>query len=224
MLNRYCSKVKEEATISSKATERIKKVTLSLLRAIALQTKIQVSNILRNYGIDFNSLPELENVFSPYLLEHGAPELLARTGLGSDFENLSPREIELGRRRQWKKRKNGKRRIVEYKESNCVHGTCFKKDLNTILLAQMTDSQPVFGSLENVWLSATHVFFGLKLYKTADFSIDLNAYQIEEEEMATGLFVIEVGDLLMTSVMHIYKHERCQYVCPGEDPSTLLDN
>jgi len=116
MLNRYCSKVKEEATISSKATERIKKVTLSLLRAIALQTKIQVSNILRNYGIDFNSLPELENVFSPYLLEHGAPELLARTGLGSDFENLSPREIELGRRRQWKKRKNGKRRIVEYKE------------------------------------------------------------------------------------------------------------
>ena len=88
----------------------------------------------------------------------------------------------------------------------------------------MTDSQPVFGSLENVWLSATHVFFGLKLYKTADFSIDLNAYQIEEEEMATGLFVIEVGDLLMTSVMHIYKHERCQYVCPGEDPSTLLDN
>ena len=49
MLNRYCSKVKEEATISSKATERIKEVT-------ALQTKIQVSNILRNYGIDFNIL------------------------------------------------------------------------------------------------------------------------------------------------------------------------
>ena len=104
-----------------------------------------------------------------------------------------------------------------------VHGTCFKKDLNTIRLAQMTDSQPVFGSLENVWLSATHVFFGLKLYK-ADFSIDLNAYQIEEEERATGLFVIEVGDLLMTSVMHIYKHERCQYICPREDPSTILDN
>ena len=114
MLNRYCSKVKEEATISSKATERIKKVTLSLLRAIALQTKIQVSNFLRNYGIDFNSLPELENVFSPYLLEHGAPELLARTGLGSDFENLSSREIELGRRRQWKKRKNGKFKIPYY--------------------------------------------------------------------------------------------------------------
>lgn len=60
------------------------------------------------------------------------------------------------------------------------------------------------------------------LYKTADFSIDLNAYQIEEEEIATGLFVIEVGDLLMTSVMHIYKHERSQYVCPLEDPAPSL--
>ena len=103
-----------------------------------------------------------------------------------------------------------------------VHGTCFKKDLNTILLAQMTDSQPVFGSLESVWPSATHVFFGLKLYKTADFSIDLNAYRIEEEEIATGLFVIEVSDLLMTSVMHIYKYERSQYVCPREDPAPSL--
>lgn len=49
-------------------------------------------------------------------MEHGAPELLARAVLGCDFENLSSREIELGRRRQWKKRKNGKRRVVEYKE------------------------------------------------------------------------------------------------------------
>ena len=77
-----------------------------------------------------------------------------------------------------------------------VHAFCFKEDLNTLLLAQMTNSQPVFGSSENVWLSATHVFFGLKLYKTADFSIDLNAYQIEDEEMATGIFVVEVNDLL----------------------------
>ena len=91
-------------------------MTPSLLRAIALQPKIQVSNIPRNYGVDFISLPALENLFPPYLLEHGAPELLARAGLGSEFENLSPTDIEVGRRRQWKKLKNGKRVIVEYKE------------------------------------------------------------------------------------------------------------
>lgn len=90
---------------------------LSLLRAIAVQPKIQVSNILRNYGVDFISLPVLENVFPPYLLEHGAPELIARAGLGSEFENLSPTDIKVGRRRQWKNLKNGKRVIVEYEES-----------------------------------------------------------------------------------------------------------
>ena len=91
-------------------------MTLSLLRAIAVQAKIQVSNILRNYGVDFISLPALENVFPPYLLEHGAPELIARAGLGSEFENLSPTDIKVGRRRQWKKLKNGKCVIVEYEE------------------------------------------------------------------------------------------------------------
>ena len=70
-------------------------MTLSILRAIAVQPKIQVSNILRNYGVDFISLPARENVFPPYLLEHGAPELIARAGLGSEFENLSPTDIKV---------------------------------------------------------------------------------------------------------------------------------
>ena len=244
-------------------------MTPSLLRAIALQPKIQVSNILRNYGVDFISLPALENVFPPYLLEHGA------RGLSSEFENLSPTDIEVGRRRQWKKLKNGKRIIVEYKERyyyvsllaslaallsnrnifdmvanqqeperhfSLLHdfsnGTVLqdhpffsidhkrlkiifyyddveltneqtkRKQKMSMFYSQLGNIIPQYrGKLKNN-AGCNSCFFGLRLYKTADFSIALNSYQIEEEEMATGLFVIEVQ--LMTLVMHIYKHERCQ--------------
>ena len=52
-----------------------------------------------------------------------------------------------------------------------VHGACFTKNLNTILLAQMTDSQPMFGSLENVWFSATHVSLDLGSTKQLIFQL-----------------------------------------------------
>lgn len=105
-----------------------------------------------------------------------------------------------------------------------VHGTCYKRVPNTIILAEMNDSNPVFGSLENIWLCGAFVFLGLKLYETVGFTANLNSYQIKEEGLPSGLFVIEVQDLLMTSVMHGYKHDGKIYICPREDPKTLVND
>ena len=105
-----------------------------------------------------------------------------------------------------------------------VHGTCYKRVPNTIILAEMNDSNPVFGSLENIWLCGAFVFLGLKLYETVGFTANLNSYQIQEEGLPSGLFVIEVQDLLMTSVMHGYKHDGKIYICPREDPKTLVND
>ena len=69
-------------------------------------------------------------------------------------------------------------------------------------------------SLVNIWICHIYVFFGLKLHETADFVSDLGAYKFKEEALPSGLFVIEVDDLLISSVMHIYKHEGCMYICP----------
>jgi len=73
-------------------------------------------------------------------------------------------------------------------------------------------------SLVNIWICHVYVFFGLKLHETADLVPDLDVYKVKEEALPSGLFVIEVDDLLMSSVMHIYKHEGCMYICPREDP------
>lgn len=105
-----------------------------------------------------------------------------------------------------------------------VHGTCYKADLNTILLAEMGNSLPVFASLMNIWVCETYVFFGLKLYETVEFASNLHAYEIKEEEMPSGLFVVEIKDLVIPSVMHIYKHDGCMYICPREDPNALVDD
>jgi len=103
-----------------------------------------------------------------------------------------------------------------------IHGTCYKVDSNTILLAEMRDSTPIFGAICTIWLHEGHAFFALKLFETVNFSSNLGAYEIEEEHTASGLFVVEAKDLLMTSVMHIYKHKGVTFICPREDPNTLL--
>ena len=104
-----------------------------------------------------------------------------------------------------------------------IHGTCFKQDCNTILLGELKDSNPVFGSIEKIWLLGTNLFFDLKLYDTVDFATNLNAYQIKEEELPSGLFIIEAEQLLLPSVMHIYNHNGNQYICSREDLNALED-
>ena len=79
-------------------------------------------------------------------------------------------------------------------------------DINSVLLAEMKDAFPVFGSISKIWMYQRFVFFALKVFVTVNFCANLNAYEIKEEELPSGLFVIEAQDLLMTNVMHIYKH------------------
>lgn len=38
------------------------------------------------------------------------------------------------------------------------HETWYKKDLNTVLLAEFIDRNPVFGSLQKIWLRSTYIF------------------------------------------------------------------
>ena len=53
----------------------------------------------------------------------------------------------------------------------------------------------------NIWVCETYIFFGLKLYETVEFASNLHAYEIKEEEMASGLFIIEIKDLVIPTVM-----------------------
>jgi len=42
---------------------------------------------------------------------------------------------------------------------------------------------------------AVHIFFGLKLYDTVDFIAGLNSYQIRDEEILSGLLILETRPL-----------------------------
>lgn len=97
-----------------------------------------------------------------------------------------------------------------------IHGTCYKVDKNTILLAEMRNSDPVFGAVANIWLHERLAFFALKLFVTVNFSVVLGAYEIEEEQLPSGLFVVEASDL-MTTVMDIYKYEGAMFICSREE-------
>ena len=105
-----------------------------------------------------------------------------------------------------------------------LHGTYYKLDSNSILLAETRDTLPTFGSISSIWkYDHRHVFFALNLFETVNYSVNLTAYKIKEEELPGGLFVIEAQDLVISNVMHIYRHEGSMFVCPREDPRTLLD-
>ena len=117
ILNRFCLKIREEAMISNKAVERIRSVTVSLLKMTAQQSKAQVSKILRDNGIDPSTMPELQDAFLPSSWEPGSSEFIDHGDYGNCFPNISPREITLGKRRQWKRLKNGRKsRIIEHPE------------------------------------------------------------------------------------------------------------
>lgn len=65
ILNRFCLKVKEEAMISDKAVERIRTVTISLLKTASQQSKAQVTKILQDNGIDTTNMSGLQDAFLP---------------------------------------------------------------------------------------------------------------------------------------------------------------
>jgi len=78
--------------------ERIQAVTVSLLRALNVQSKRHVHKILNDNDIDHNSIPELEDVLSPSSWEDGSAELTDCGEFSSVFPNISPKEMHLGMR------------------------------------------------------------------------------------------------------------------------------
>lgn len=116
ILNRYCLKVKEEAMVSTRTMRSIRQVTVSLMKATANQYQRQVYGVLQNYGIDPSSMPELEDAFTPGHWNHDSPALNEDIVAMSHFPDISPKEILLGKRKQWKRLPNKKSKIVEYPE------------------------------------------------------------------------------------------------------------
>ena len=87
-------------------------------------------------------------------------------------------------------------------------------DNNTILLAEMRNSNPLFRAVANIWLHERLAFFVFKLFGTVNFSAFLGAFEMKEKQLCSGLFLIEANDLLMTTVMHIYRYEGAMFICP----------
>lgn len=65
ILNRFCLKIREEALLSNNAVERIRIVTVSLLKKTAQQSKYKVNKVLQDNGIDPSTMPELQDAFQP---------------------------------------------------------------------------------------------------------------------------------------------------------------
>lgn len=49
----------------------------------------------------------------------------------------------------------------------------------------------VFVFLMNIWVCETYVFFGFKFYEIVEFVSNFYVYEIKEEEMLSGFFVVE---------------------------------
>ena len=92
----------EEALLSKKFVERIRIVTVSLLKKTDQQNKYKGNKVLRGSGIDPKTMPELKDASQPSSWEDGSAELIDSGEFNNCFPNTFPREITLGKRRQWK--------------------------------------------------------------------------------------------------------------------------
>lgn len=101
ILNSFCLKIMEEALLSNKFVERIRIVTVSLLKKTDQQNKYKGNKVLRGSGIDPKTMPELKDASQPSSWEDGSAELIDSGEFNNCFPNISPREIALGKRRQW---------------------------------------------------------------------------------------------------------------------------
>ena len=102
ILNSFCLKIMEEALLSNKFVERIRIVTVSLLKKTDQQNKYKGNKVLRGSGIDPETMPELQDASQPSSWEDGSAELIDSGEFNNCFPNTFPREITFGKRRQWK--------------------------------------------------------------------------------------------------------------------------
>ena len=113
-------------------------------------------------------------------------------------------------------------KIQIYQVASVTVTSVTKKDLNIVLLAEFNDRNHVFGSLQKIWFCGVYICFGQRLYQTVHFTANLHAYHIKDEDLPSGPFITELQDLLLPSILHIYKPYDKTYLYPREDLSALL--
>ena len=96
--------------------ESIREVTISLMKAQTSQCQRHVHKVLEKHWVDPSSMPELEDALKVLQWMHDSPELNDRNFMKPNLPKMTPREIVLGKRRQWKRLANKKSRIVEVPE------------------------------------------------------------------------------------------------------------
>ena len=109
--------------VSTRTMRSIRQVTVSLMKATANQCQRQVYGVSQNYGIDPSSMPELEDAFTPGHWNHDSPALNEDTVAMSHFPDISPKEILLGKRRQWKRLPNKKKENCGIPRENVLYLT-----------------------------------------------------------------------------------------------------
>lgn len=102
--------------VITRSMKLIRQVTICLMRATVIQCQRQVNGVLQSYVVDPSRMPELEGAFKPAHWIHDSPELNDEYVALHHFPDISPREIALGKRRQWKRLPNRKAKIAQYPE------------------------------------------------------------------------------------------------------------
>lgn len=82
-----------------------------------------------------------------------------------------------------------------------VFGTKYKPCVNNFILFGLDDAGfPLFGCLKKIWfIGEFDCFFALKVFDTVNYNENLNAFKIEEQELASGYEVVG----------HAYKRSPC---------------
>ena len=91
-----------------------------------------------------------------------------------------------------------------------VHGTYYKLDSNSILLAEMRDTLPTFGSISNIWMyDQRHVFFALNLFETVNYSV-LQLMKLRKKSSQVDCLLLKLKTfLLVMSCIFIGRKGQC---------------
>lgn len=92
--------------------------------------------------------------------------------------------------------------------------TKYKPGFNNFLLFSLNEAGfPVFGCLKKIWfIEEFGCYFALNVFDTINFEENLNAFRIEEQEIASGLEVVSHAQLKDHHVYHAYKHSTEQFI------------
>ena len=95
-----------------------------------------------------------------------------------------------------------------------LFGTKYKPGFNNFLLFCLNEAGfPVFGCLKKIWfIEEFGCYFALNVFDTINFEENLNAFRIEEQEIASGYEVVSHAQLKDHHVYHAYKHSNERFI------------